>query len=586
MRTLMSRQVPGSQGAPPAPAEREPARPATAHDADDTDIRAIARIIADYFRPGGAGPSPAVATLRAGVEECVRAFLEAERITSPLTMDDLRDAFASSEIPELPRAPESYVRFLKEELVPNVVNVGKPRHIGHMTSALPGFLPHLSQLLTVLNQNIVKVETSKALTLLERQTLAMMHRLVFALPGPFYDQHIQDRESALGITASCGTLANITAMWLARNKALQSSDEFLGLQSEGFVSALRHYGYRDAVIIGSELMHYSMDKLGSLIGLGAENIVKIGTSARGAIDVQALEQAIADCRSEDRLVVALVGIAATTETGAIDDLSALADVAEAHGIHYHVDAAWGGPLLFSEAHRHLLAGVERADTVTICGHKQLYLPQGISMVLCRDPKLIYHIKAMARYQARAESYDLGKHSPEGSRPAMSLFLHAGLQLLGRKGYAHLIDEGIRKARALAGLIQEHEAFELVEEPQTNIVVYRYLPAELRSKARDGALTSEDQYVINCINEVLQDQEFLHGSTFISRTTLTHVRNGRPEPAVVLRAVLANPLTTEADLRAVLEDQVRIGDIVLEQRTMSFAQVLKLLYQQTSSFDRQ
>jgi glutamate decarboxylase len=544
---------------------------------------AVARMLRDYF---GDAPSEAIAAFRAGIEACIHAYQRADRITSARTLDELRDGFRASTIPELPGDPERYVRFLREDVIPHVVDVGDPRYVGHMTSALPAFLPYLSQLLTTLNQNIVKVETSKVLTLIERQTLGMLHRLVFDLPDAFYDAHIQDRESNLGVVVSCGTLANITAMWIARNKALQSSEEFLGLQSEGFVNALRHYGYRDAVIIGSELMHYSMDKLGSLLGLGAENIIKIGTSAHGALDLAALEDAIAACKAEGRLITAIVGIAGTTETGAIDDLPALAEVSEKHGIHFHVDAAWGGPILFSDTHRHILRGIERADTVTICGHKQLYLPQGISMVLCRDPKVIHHIKAMARYQARAESYDLGKHSPEGSRPAMSLYLHAGLQLLGKQGYAFLIDEGFRKARLLAALIDRHPAFELIEPPQTNLVVYRYIPEEMRAKVHDGSFTREDQYVINCINEVLQDQEFLGGRGFISRTTLAHGRHGQREPVVVLRAVLANPLTTEDDLRAVLEDQVRTGDLVLEQRTMSFAQVLKLLYQQTSSFDRQ
>ena len=554
---------------------RSPAEPAAAD--------AVARLLADYFGPAS---SEAMAAFRAGIDDCIRAYLGADRISSARTMDELRAGFSASTIPEQPGDPARYVRFLRDDVIPHVVNVGDPRYVGHMTSALPGFLPHLSQLLTTLNQNVVKVETSKVLTLIERQTLGMMHRLVFDQPADFYDAHVQNRESNLGVVVSCGTLANITAMWIARNKALQSAGEFLGLPSEGFVSALRHYGYRDAVIIGSELMHYSMDKLGSLLGLGAENIIKIGATASGALDMAALEDAIAGCKADGRLVTAIVGIAGTTETGAIDDLPALAAVSEKHGIHFHVDAAWGGPILFSDRHRHVLRGIERADTVTICGHKQLYLPQGISLVLCRDPKVIYHIKAMARYQARAESYDLGKHSPEGSRPAMSLYLHAALQLLGRQGYAFLIDEGIRKARLFASLIEAHPAFELIEQPQTNLVVYRYIPEEMRGKVQDGSFNREDQYVINCINEVLQDQEFLGGRGFISRTTLAHGRHGPREPIVVLRAVLANPLTTEDDLRTVLEDQVRTGDIVLEQRTMSFAQVLKLLYQQTSSFDRQ
>ncbi len=216
----------------------------------------------------------------------------------------------------------------------------------------------------------------------------------------------------------------------------------------------------------------------------------------------------------------------------------------------------------------------------------MYLPQGISLVLCKDPKIIYHIKAIARYQARAESYDLGKHSPEGSRPAVSSYLHAGLHLLGKKGYAYLIDEGIRKAKYFAELIRHNPAFELMGEPDTNIVVYRYVPEELRCKIDDGSVTKENQYVMNGINEILQDKQFQMGRSFISRTTLLHSKYKDEVPIVVLRAVLSNPLTSEDDLKVVLQDQTALGEMVLKQNDLSFAQVLKLLFQQTSSINRQ
>ncbi|MCP4156453.1 MAG: aminotransferase class V-fold PLP-dependent enzyme, partial [bacterium] len=337
---------------------------------------------------------------------------------------------------------------------------------------------------------------------------------------------------------------------------------------------------------GSAKMHYSMDKLGSLIGLGAENIIKIGLNENGAININKLKRAILECKREKRLVVAIVGIAGATETGQIDDLEAMAEASLEHGIHFHVDAAWGGPILFSEKNKHLLDGIDKADTVTICGHKQLYLPQGISVILCKDPKIINHIKATARYQARSESYDLGKDSPEGSRPAVCAHLHAGLHMLGKEGYAYLIDEGIRKAAYFAGLIDSHKAFDLMSEPNSNIVVYRYIPEEMRNKIETGSFSREDHYVIDSINEVLQDEQFSMGQSFVSRTTLVHSRYGSKLPLVVLRVVLANPLTTDADLKAVLENQVTVGDIIFKQRSMSFAQMLKLLFHQTSSFDRQ
>jgi glutamate decarboxylase len=547
--------------------------------------RSIENIIGEYFNyPVQNGTE--VDNFRKGIQECIDMFMERENISSSSSMEQLNAAFKSSAIPDAPWPSSDYIKYLKEYVIPHSVNTAKPRFIGHMTSMLPLFYQELSRLMTAMNQNVVKVETSKVYTLIERQTLAMIHRLVFGFSESFYDRHVQDRESNLGLITSCGTLANITSLWIARNKALKSSDDFPGLQSDGFISAIKHYGYKDAVIIGSAKMHYSMDKVGSLLGLGAENIIKVVLNAAGSINVTALKEAIDECIKENRLIVAIVGIASATETGQIDDLSVMGEIARENGIHFHIDAAWGGPILFSDKNRKLLKGIELADSVTICGHKQLFLPMGISMALCKDPDSIQYIKAVTRYQARAESYDLGKHSPEGSRPAVSAYLHAGLHLMGKKGYAHLIDEGIRRAHLFTDLVRRHEAFELIEEPSSNIVVYRYIPEEMRHKMKDNSFSHEDHYVINSVNEVLQDQQFLRGHTFISRTTLEYTKYGKKFPIVVLRAVFANPLTTDDDLSAVLEDQLTTANIVLKEQHMSFAQILKLLYYQTSSFHRQ
>ncbi|MCP4218442.1 MAG: aminotransferase class V-fold PLP-dependent enzyme, partial [bacterium] len=549
----------------------------------NADGKTIKDTIRNYF--DYSFPNDRSIELRETVNQCLDTFYNSPAFSSPRVMDELSDNFKESCVPSPPHPLPDYMNYLKEKVLPHTINVGKKRYVGHMTSQLPYFFQELSRLIVAMNQNVVKVETSKVLTLIERQVLGMMHRLVFELPEVFYRNNMQDRESGLGIVTSCGTLANITALWIARNRALQPSGQFLGLQSEGFANALIHYGFKDAVIIGSTKMHYSMDKLGSLIGLGAENILKIGLNDSGSIDLEKLEDTIVRCKRKKRLIVAIVGIAGTTETGQLDDLVTMADIAARHKIHFHADAAWGGPILFSDKNRHLLKGIEAADTVTICGHKQLYLPQGISMVMCKDPKIIYHIKATAGYQARSESFDLGKHSPEGSRPAVSLYLHAALHLLGKDGYAYLVDEGIRKALYFAQLIKDHEAFELIEKPDTNIVVYRYIPPEFRHKIADRSFTKEELYVINSVNEVLQDEQFTMGQSFISRTTLEQTAYGGNVPVVVLRGVIANPLTSEEDLKIVLDQQATIGETV-KQRSMSFDQVLKLLYHQTSSYNRQ
>jgi glutamate decarboxylase len=247
-------------------------------------------------------------------------------------------------------------------------------------------------------------------------------------------------------------------------------------------------------------------------------------------------------------------VAASTDAGAIDPLEELAEVARESKAHFHVDAAWGGPLLFSEKHRGRLAGIERADSVTIDGHKQMYLPLGIGLLLLRDPHAARAIEKQAHYLSRPGSADLGRRALEGSRPGAALFLHAGLHIFGREGYAALVEENIAQARHLADRISDLPDFELLADPDSNIVLYRHIPAAWRDRLLSSDLTAADHDALNRCNERLHKAQRRAGRTYVSRTTLFHTRYGPDVPVVALRAVIANPLTTEADLAAVLQDQ--------------------------------
>ncbi len=488
------------------------------------------------------------------VDRLISRLLAREAISSSEPYDALARERAPAATPERALAPADYLRRLEGEVIEHAINTASPRFIGHMTTALPHFVRPLSRLLAALNQNPVKIETSKALTILERETLAMLHRQLYGLDEALYEAHTQDSESTFGMIGSGGTTANLCALWVARNAALGPAPGFAGVAGEGLAAALVHYGQRRAVIVGSELAHYSLGKAADLLGLGERGFSQVPVDARGRVELAALRRTLVEHRSRSERVLAVVGVAGTTESGAIDPLAELAELAAEFGAHFHVDAAWGGPLAFSSRHRGLLAGLERADSITIDGHKQLYMPMGIGAVLFRDPQRAAVIEKRARYIIRAGSPDLGRRSLEGSRASMVLLLHAGLHLLGRRGYGELLDAGLERARGFAEAIRRRPAFELVVEPTTNIVNYRYLPGDLRERAVAGALTSEDERRLDELNVSLQIQQRERGRSFVSRTTLPYTHRGRGSHRVVLRAVLANPLTQPSDLEAVLDEQ--------------------------------
>jgi glutamate decarboxylase len=487
----------------------------------------------------------------------VAGFLQAHIVAVERSMEEIEAHFGSPAIPEEPTYVSDYTEFVKEHLVAQSVHTAAPGFIGHMTSALPYFMLPLARLMTALNQNLVKVETSKAFTPMERQVLAMLHHLVYRKQEEFYPPWIHDSQHALGAFCSGGTVANVTALWVARNRLFAPDGNFRGIANEGLGRALKHRGVDGIAVLVSERGHYSFGKAADLLGIGRDNLVKVPTDARNRIDIQELRGAVRRLKGRNILPLALVGIAGTTETGNVDPLEAMADYAGELGCHFHVDAAWGGPTLFSDRHRHLLAGIERADSVTIDAHKQLYVPMGAGMVVFRDPTALSAIEHHANYILRHGSKDLGSHTLEGSRPGMAMLVHAGFSIIGRKGYELLVDLGIERARTFASLINRHPDFELTSEPELNILTYRYCPHKVR-QALERA-TPEQRHVINSlldqVCQLLQKHQREAGKTFVSRTRLRVAHYG--EELTVLRVVLANPLTTDEILASILAQQCEI-----------------------------
>ncbi|RZT43073.1 pyridoxal-dependent aspartate 1-decarboxylase PanP [Cupriavidus agavae] len=465
--------------------------------------------------------------------------------------------FASVDLPEHPTAPQVHADHLLHDVFRHVMPVASPTFIGHMTSSLPSFMPALAKIVAALNQNVVKLETSGALTGLERQVVGMLHRLVYGCGDAFYAQWLHDPEHSLGAFCAGGTTANLAALWASRNNLLRARDGFAGLHSAGLVAALRHYGYDGLAIVVSERGHYSLRKAADVLGIGRDNLVPVGVDADGRMRVDLLRGTLHDLQQRNIRPLAIVGIAGSTETGAVDPLDAIADVAEAFDCHFHVDAAWGGATLLSARERGRFAGIERADSVVIDAHKQFYVPMGAGMVLFRDPAWTQDIIQHANYIVRKGSVDLGRHTLEGSRGAAAVMLYANLHLLGRRGLATLIETGIDNARYFAGLIEQQPDFELDSRPQLCILTYRYVPeaarAALASPATPPERREQLQQALDALTIDIQEMQREAGRSFVSRTQLTSSQwAGRA--IAVFRVVLANPDTTHEILQAVLAEQ--------------------------------
>ncbi len=481
---------------------------------------------------------------------------EKQKIHADISLPELAILLGEIDIPEMGEEIDNVFRECREKILDNSVRINNPRYIGHMTTGVPWFSVVVDILITSMNQNQVKIETALASSFVEKQTMAWMHRLAYNEPAEFYESVIQDETIALGNTTSGGTIGNLTALAVAREHALP------GLRQHGFLKGLQKSGYSDVVVLASQRVHYSVEKAVGLLGLGEENIVKIPVDRCNKIRIDCLRAKIAELRRDNVLIMAMIGIAGTTETGNIDPMNELAEIAKEENIWFHVDAAWGGALLLSDDVREVLKGIENSDSIALDGHKLLYLPMSHGAVIFRDPHALDLLRHSANYILRKGSVDLGATSLEGSRRFNALKLWFSVKMLGKRGYDILLKKSLQLTWRLKELIDKHDDFERTSDPELCIITYRFVPADMRKKLEDAKKEGNFDVCrsindrLNEINIDLQKRQREYGKSFVSRTMLEST--GYKQEIVVLRAVLTNLLTETSFLAEILDEQRNIG----------------------------
>jgi putative pyridoxal-dependent aspartate 1-decarboxylase len=503
-------------------------------------------------------------------------FREKGGIHSSITLPELSMIFDQTAMPDQPHLIKDALAEIKEKVTAHSVKVGNPYYIGHMISAVPYFMILMEMIIASLNQNQVKIETAKASSFVERELTAWFHRLIFNRSERYYQKNIQNPRVVLGNITSDGTIANLTAMMVAREKAFPPEDGFPGIRMTGVDSALRHYGYERGVIIVSTRGHYSIRKAANMLGMGEENVLNIPVDDKNKVDVKKLQRKIKSLEKEKGKIkiIAIVGIAGTTETGNVDNLKELGEAARETGAHFHVDACWGGAALLEDEYRPMFAGIEEADSVSIDAHKLLYCPMAMGLVLFRDEKDLLYLRQTSNYIIRRNSVDMGRFTIEGSRPFASLKPWASLKIIGRQGYKLLFKSARENTDAFKKILDRCGNFETLNVPELFIVNYRFIPQPVQEQIfkleKERKASKHKGYqkesarnlhkvnrIINALNIKLHKAIRMDDTTFVSRTTLESTRY-RPQNIVVLRAVLTNPLTDRDILHEIVQTQNRIG----------------------------
>lgn len=362
-------------------------------------------------------------------------------------------------LPEAGRPLAEALELLFDRAVPASFNTASPGYLAY----IPGGGLFASALADLIGSSVNRYTglwiAAPGLVQLEMNVLRFFCELVGYGPG------------SGGILTSGGSLANFSALVTARRERLP----------EDFLSG--------TLYVSSET-HHSIHKAALLAGFPASAVRRVAVDERFRIRVDTLRQALARDRAEGRRPFLLVANAGSTNTGAVDDLAALAELAREEGLWLHVDAAYGGFFLLTERGRALLGEIRHADSVVLDPHKGLFLPYGNGALVLRDALALKRAHAVAAdylppVQDGLERVDFADISPELSRDFRGLRVWLPLVLHGIGAFRRALDEKLDLAAWVTERLREVPGIEIVAPPQLSLVAFRLRRAGLDAAGLDA-----------------------------------------------------------------------------------------------------
>ncbi|MFN8052126.1 MAG: pyridoxal-dependent decarboxylase [Acidimicrobiales bacterium] len=369
------------------------------------------------------------------------------------------------------------------------------------------------------NQSMDSYDQAPAATLVEDRLVRRLAELCGLPP------------TGSGVMTAGGTASNLLGLVLARESAARRRG--LDVAAEGLGPATAPWR-----ILASADAHFSVTRAAMLMGLGRNAVVAVACDEGGAMDADALDRVADEVVAGGGEVIAVVGTAGSTDLGAIDPLDRLADVAARLGAWFHVDAAVGGALVVSHRLRPRLAGLERADSVTIDLHKLWWQPISASVLLVADEASFGLIRRHSEYLDREEDAEAGVlnlvgRSLDTSRRFDALKALLSFRATGTRTLARMLEHLVDTATSTADAIKARDDVELLATPTSVMVVFRWIG--------DGTLGADE---LDRVNTEVQRRLFDSGRAVIGRT--------RHRGVVALKFTLVNPLLELAHLVALVD----------------------------------
>ncbi|WP_336322526.1 aspartate aminotransferase family protein [Streptomyces lavendofoliae] len=442
-----------------------------------------------------------------GVERVASRLASTRQPFTGVTPDELAPLVAAVDLDTPLGDASAALDELEQVYLRDAVYFHHPRYLGHLNC--PVVIPAVlgEAVLSAVNSSLDTWDQSAGGTLIERKLIDWTTGRIGL--GPAAD----------GVFTSGGTQSNLQALLLAREEA--KTDDLAELR-----------------IFSSECSHFSVQKSAKLLGLPPQSVISVPTDRDKRMQSVALAAELELCAAQGLTPMAIVATAGTTDFGSIDPLPEIAELAAQYGAWMHVDAAYGCGLLASPTRRHLLDGIERADSVTVDYHKSFFQPVSSSAVLVRDGATLRHATYHADYLNPRRTVEERipnqvDKSLQTTRRFDALKLWMTLRVMGADGVGQLFDEVCDLAAAGWDVLAADPRYDVVVQPSLSTLVFRYIPAAVTSPAE-----------IDRANLHARKALFASGEAVVAGTKV----DGRQ----YLKFTLLNPETTVHDITAVLD----------------------------------
>ncbi|XP_035244491.1 acidic amino acid decarboxylase GADL1-like [Anguilla anguilla] len=349
-------------------------------------------------------------------------------------------------------------------------------------------------------------------------------------------------EEGDGIFSPGGSISNMYAVNVARYRCCPD------IKEHGLSAMPR------LVLFTSQECHYSVTKAAAFLGIGTKNVYVVSSDERGKMIPAELEKQVLRAKAEGACPFMVNATSGTTVLGAFDPLEEIADICQTHKLWLHVDACWGGAALLSRRHRHLLKGIQRANSVAWNPHKMLMAGLQCCAFMVRDKTGLLQRchSARASYLFQQDkfydiSYDTGDKSIQCSRKPDAFKFWLLWKAVGTHGLEERVNKAIALTKYLAMEIQKREGFRLLMEPEYANVCFWYIPPSLRKMPESKDFWEK----IHNVAPLIKERMMKKGSMMIGY---------QPHGSRVnfFRQIVISPQLSRADMDFVLDEIEKLG----------------------------